>query len=349
VSAAKAGAGVSAQVHVVRGDLVESRHEIALAVADRHGEVRWQAGTDPGLTTYFRSSAKPFQALAAVEAGVLEAFAFGDRELAVMCASHSGTAAHTAVVASMLERIGLGVDALQCGVHPPLHEPSARALREAGSPFSALHSNCSGKHTGMLSFARHLGADVATYRLPTHPIQVRIKRTVSEMTGVPEAHIAVGVDGCGAPVFGVPVTAMATAFARLADPVDLPPRRQEAIARVVRAMTTYPDLVAGPERFDTVVMETTRGRVVSKAGAEGVQCMALPELGLGVALKVLDGNGRATGPAAMEALVSLGVLSEAERAALAPYHQPPVRNVAGAVVGEIYSQFILRKVAQRGR
>lgn len=336
-----------AQVRVVRGSLVESRHDVVVAVADRHGRLLHKAG-DPALVTYFRSSSKPFQALAAVEAGTLEAFGFEDRNLAIMCASHAGTGVHVAVVAEMLARIGLGPEHLQCGAHAPYHEPSARALYQGGEAPTTLHSNCSGKHTGMLAFSRHLGADVATYRSPGHPIQRRIAAVVSDMTGVAPGDIAIGVDGCGVPVFGVAVTAMATAFARLGDPADQPPARAEALARIGRAMTAYPDLVAGPDRFDTVVMETLRGRVISKAGAEGVQCMAVPEAGIGIAVKVLDGSGRAAGPAALEALAALGLLQEPERAALERFRQPVLRNVAGAAVGGIYPQFVLRKVNHSG-
>lgn len=331
----------------MRGGAVESRHEVIAAVAGADGRLLWRVGDPDACLTYLRSSAKPLQALPAVEAGTLEAFGYDARCLALMCASHSATTLHTALVAEMLRRAGLGPADLQCGAHWPYHEATADALRRRGERPTALDSNCSGKHAGMLAFARHLGADLATYRRPDHPVQQRIRRAVADMTGVDETAIQTAVDGCGVPVFGVSVRAMATAFARLAAPTALAPGRETAVRAIVAAMTAYPDLVGGPGRFDTVLMESLRGRVLAKTGAEGVQCLAVPELGLGIALKVADGAARATGPAALRILDALGVLGEPERLALASYGQPVLKNVAGDAVGEIRAEFSLRKVAQR--
>ncbi len=334
-------------VEVVRGSLVESRHAVTVAVVDADGQLVHRVGDPDRLITYMRSAAKPLQALAAVEAGVLEAYGLDERALAMMCASHSGTPLHTQIVADMLERIGLGPQYLQCGAHWPYHGPTADAMRRRGEEPTALHSNCSGKHAGMLAFSRHLGADVATYRRPEHPVQRRIRALVSALTGTPEEALVLAVDGCGVPVFGLSVTAMATAFARLGAGRALDDRRAAAARRIAGAMRAEPELVAGPGRFDTILMESLRGRVVAKTGAEGVQCLALPERGLGVALKVHDGSARAAAPATLETLDLLGVLAEPERQALGSLRQPVVRNVAGDAVGEIRCQLSLRKVGSR--
>lgn len=336
------------EVLVVRGHVVESRHEITAAVADAQGRLRWRVGDPDALVTYMRSSAKPLQALPAVEAGVLEAFGLDERCLALMCASHAGTPVHTQLAADILARAGLTPEHLQCGAHWPYHDATADAMRRRGERPTALCSNCSGKHAGMIAFAQKLGADVQTYRSPVHPVQRRIRRAVADMAGLDETAIQTAVDGCGVPVFAMSVGAMATAFARLAAPGALDAPRRDAVGRITAAMAAYPELVGGPGRFDSVLMASLRGRVISKVGAEGVQCMALPELGLGVALKVHDGAARAAGPAALEILSALGVMGEPERLALEPMRQPVLRNVAGDPVGEIRSEIFLRKVSARG-
>jgi L-asparaginase II len=249
----------------------------------------------------------------------------------------------------MLRKIGLGPDALKCGVHVPFDAETARRLRERGGRANVLQNNCSGKHTGMLALALHLGAPTETYDHPENPVQQMNLRTVSEFSEVPAERIALGVDGCGVPVFGLPIRSMAFMYARLVSPpANFDARTREACARVVAAMNKYPEMVGGTvERFDTEVMRAARGRVVSKVGAEGVYtagvtpCEEWPK-GLGLAFKIEDGEDRRARPTvAIEALRQLGVLNDDALQVLSPYAVFPIRNHRGDFVGEIRPSFKL--------
>jgi L-asparaginase II len=329
-------------VEVTRGPLVESRHLGALAIVDPTGELLYSCG-DPALVTYLRSSAKPMQSVALVESGAADAFGLSDRELAVISSSHNGEEMHTACVAGILQKIGLGPEHLACGLHAPLHLPAARHLLEAGQPFTVLHNNCSGKHAGMLALARHLGVSTEGYFRPEHPVQQRILSTVSAFTSMAPADIVVGVDGCGVPVFGMPLRNAAWAFARLADPRTVPPALAAAARRVVTAMQTYPEMVGGTQRFDTELMQQAAPRLFAKGGAEGYHALGILPFtggrtdGLGMALKIADGDqvGRAMPVAVIEALRRLGVLTEADLTALAKWRTSEARNHRGEVVGQV--------------
>jgi L-asparaginase II len=324
---------------VVRDPLVESTHGVAVAVADAAGRILFAAGPWE-RRTFWRSSAKPFQAMALVRRGGPAAFGLAEEALAVICASHAGTPRHVRQVAENLAAAGLGEEALLCGAHPPLDEPSARDLCERGLRPGPLHSNCSGKHSGMLLLARRLGAPTAAYVRPDHPAQRAILEEVVAFTGVAADALPRGIDGCSAPVFGLTVAEMARAYGRLVQPDGLGAERGAAARAVVRAMTAHPFLVAGPGRFDTDLMTETGGRLVSKSGADGVQCVGVPERGWGVAVKVLDGGGRAAAPAAMAVLSRLGLVSEAEVARLGRHVRPELRNVAGIPVGHIEAEIV---------
>lgn len=322
-------------VFVRRGAVVESVHRVAACAADVRGAVVYSAG-DIDAPVYLRSAAKPFIAAEIVACGAAARFGFGARELATVAASHNGEPEHVAVVRDILERIGLTPDALQCGVHPPSYEPAAAALAEAGRRPTALHHNCSGKHAGILAACVHLGADPATYLSPEHPVQRRILAFCGRMLGIEAGGLPVGVDGCGIPVFAAPLRAAAVAFARLATLDGLSAGDAAALATVRDAMAAEPFYVAGTGRFDTALMVATGGRIVCKAGAEGVHGDALRRERLGFVLKAVDGGaGRAVPPAATAMLESLGALDSAERADLEPFAAPPLRNVAGRVVGRL--------------
>jgi L-asparaginase II len=338
-------------VAVTRGPLVESWHMGALAVVDVSGRVVFSLG-DPGLVTFVRSSAKPLQAIALVESGAADHFGLTAAEIAVTTGSHNGEDFHTAAVSSILSKIGLGPAALACGVHAPLHRPTARRLLEAGEKPMALHNNCSGKHAGMLALAQHLGATPEGYYHPDHPVQQLIRQTMAEMTDLAPEAIALGVDGCGVPVFGLPLANFALAYARLADPRGLPAARQAACERIVRAMQAHPEMVGGTERLDTDLMRATRPRLIAKGGAEGYYATGLlPDaaagrpIGYGLALKVADGDvdGRARPVIVIETLRQLGVLGDGELAALARYRHAEVRNHRGEVVGEVRPVFQLAR------
>ncbi|HEX3549269.1 MAG TPA: asparaginase [Candidatus Elarobacter sp.] len=326
-------AGVPA-VAARRGPRVESLHHVAVCAADADGDVVLKAGTIE-TPVFLRSSAKPFIAAASVRAGVLERFGFGDRELALMCASHSGEPGHVEVVAAMLQRIGATVDDLACGAHAPSYEPAAAALAARGERPSALHNNCSGKHTGILALAKTIGAPFEGYLEPGHPAQRLVLAMCERVSDDVFDGDKLAVDGCGIPVYATTLRKAATSFARLATLRGVADDDAAALARVASAMATEPWYVAGTGRFDTDLMRATSGRVVCKGGAEGVHCDALLDAGLGVALNVIDGTRRATAPATLAVLDALRALEPAARSALRQHAVVPVKNVAGRVTGEV--------------
>lgn len=309
-------------VEVRRGGEVESRHRVHGAVVDGAGNVVHAMG-DPDLVTFLRSAAKPFQALPLVMSGAAERFAVTDAELAVACGSHVGEPMHVTAVARMLSAADLTPDALRCGTHPP---------RSKASQATPLHHNCSGNHAAMLLLQVHLGGDPARYLDADAPAQRAIVDALTEVAG--EAP-RLAVDGCGAPAFALPLRATARAFARLALPQGVGKATAEGLARIRRAMTTHPRLVGGEGSFDSDLMDASEDRLVSKAGAEGVQAVGDLSSGLGLALKVEDGSGRAVAPATVEALRQLAWLEGRAFEVLGDWWRPPVVNFQGRVVGEL--------------
>jgi L-asparaginase II len=336
-------------VEVRRGSIVESRHRGHVIALDGDGQVLALLG-EPETVTYLRSSSKPHQAIPLITSGAADRFGFTPREIAVACGSHSGQDVHAETVEGMLRKIGLDESALKCGVHEPFDNETVRLLRERGERPGILRNNCSGKHTGMLALALQLGAQTETYDWPDNPVQHAILQTIAQFSGIPSEQIALGTDGCGVPVFGMPVRAMALMYARLVVPpeeFDAPTR--SACERVVAAMVEHPEMIGGTrERFDTEVMRAAAGSVISKVGAEGVYtagvlpCEKWPR-GLGLAFKIEDGEDRRARPTvAIEALRQLGVLNADAREALAPYASFHVRNHRGDFVGEIRPSFELK-------
>ena len=321
-------------VEVTRGSMVESRHRAAVAVVDAAGTVV-RAWGDIARPVYGRSAIKPFQALPLIESGAADRFGVSVPEIALACASHSGEPRHVAAVAAWLARIGLTPDDLECGSHLPIADGAMREFICSGAPLTALYNNCSGKHTGFLATAVHLGEPPRGYIRYEHPVQQRILGVLEQICGLDLGGSPRGVDGCGIPVIGIPLGNIALGMARLADPGDLPPSRAAAARRITAAMAAEPFMVAGTGRFCTVVMQALGGKAVIKTGAEGVYCAALPDQGLGVALKVDDGAGRAAEVAMGAILVHLGVLDEDVRRQLADTLTPPVPNRAGLETGRI--------------
>lgn len=337
-------------VKVTRGSITESRHRGHVAAVDGAGNIIAQLGS-PETVTYLRSSSKPHQAIPLVATGAADRFGFTEKEIAIACASHNGETIHTETVEGMLRKIGLDASALKCGAHEPYSVEAAQRLREQGLEPTALHNNCSGKHTGMLALGLHLGAPIETYDEPSNPVQLLTVRSVSQFSGVPVEDIAIGIDGCGVPTFGVSIRAMALMYARLVvPPADFDEETKQACRRIVNAMTKYPEMIGGrAERLDTIIMQAAPGRVVSKVGAEGVYTAAvLPgdeyPLGLGLAFKIEDGEDRRARPTVViEALRQLGVLTGDALASLQPYASFPVRNRRGDSVGEVRASFELKE------
>jgi L-asparaginase II len=335
-------------VEVWRGPIVESRHLGHLTAVDGSGGTIAALGS-PETVTYVRSSGKPFQAIPVLSSGAADRFGFTEQEIAIACGSHSGEPMHVRTVRSMLQKIGLDESALKCGVHEPFSAEVARELARNQQPPNVLQNNCSGKHAAMLALARHVGAPTGSYDESTNPVQQAIAKTVAEFSDVPVDEIAIGVDGCGVPVFGIPVRAMALMYARLVSPLEkFDGQTREACARIVKAMVAFPEMVGGSKnRLDTELIKAAEGRMISKIGAEGVYtvgvlpCEEWPE-GLGLALKIEDGDDhRARPPAVIEALRQLNVLSENELFALAPYAPTVITNRRGERVGEARAAFTL--------
>jgi L-asparaginase II len=321
-------------VTVMRGGLAESSHRVSIAVVDGTGMLRAASGS-PDLMVFARSAVKPLQALPLLDDGVVVRFGWGDAELALACGSHSGEPRHVELVRAMLHSIGLDENALACGPHTPFSESAARMLRDRGMRPTRLHNNCSGKHAGMLGLAATHGWRLSGYHERPHPVQQRLLDELARWSNVPREEIGIGVDGCGVATFALPLRALAAAFAALARDARM---GRGAAARVLGAMSRFPELVGGSQRLCTDLMLATEGRVIGKVGAEGVYCAAVPGAELGVALKIEDGAKRAAEPALLGVLRLLGVLGEDELAALAGYARPVVYNTRQEVVGDLHAQ-----------
>ena len=317
-------------VEVTRGNLVESIHRGAAAVADAAGMLVASLG-DVETPIYPRSALKPIQAMPLLESGAAGAFSLSDEEVALACASHSGEPMHTTRVAAWLKRIGCSVDDLSCGPHELRDPATIAAMNARHEKPTPLHNNCSGKHTGFLTLARHLGAPIAGYVDIDHPVQRAAARTLQDMAGL-SGDLPWGVDGCTAPNFAVPLAALARALARFADPSNLPLERAAAARRIMRAMTACPELVAGTGRVCTALMREAPGRLVVKTGAEGVFVAVLLDRGVAVALKIDDGATRASETAIAAVLVGLRALPDAGPARALSH--APIRNTRNAIVGE---------------
>ena len=321
-------------VEVTRGEMVESRHRGAFAVVDVEGNIVHSAG-DVERDVYPRSAIKPLQALALVESGAADAFGVDDRELALACASHQGETVHVETTRAWLARLGYSNADLECGAHLPYAESAAHAMIRQGQAPQALHNNCSGKHAGFLTVARQLGVSPQGYIKFEHPVQQSVLGILEMMSGLDLRGAPRGIDGCGIPQYALPLGNLALAMARFADPADQPERRQSACARVRKAMAAEPMMVAGTHRFCTDVIVASGGGALVKTGAEGVFCAALPELGLGLALKIDDGATRASQVATGALLRRLGAIDAETAETLAHQLNPELRNRAGTLVGEV--------------
>lgn len=334
-------------VEVTRGSIVESIHFGAFAVVTASGKIVLSAG-DPQTVTFLRSTAKPFQALPFIEMGGAEHFGLSDREVAILCASHSGSAAHLEVLNSIQSKVGITEADLLCGVHTPYDPAAAKELiLHDQNPHPNQH-NCSGKHSGMLAHAKLRHLPLADYINPEHPIQRTILNTFAEMCGLQTNQVELGIDGCSAPNFAVPLRSAAMAFARLCDPQNLPSARADACARISSAMPANPDMVGGVGRFDTLLMGAGKGMIISKGGAEGYQGIGLKPgaLGpgtpaLGFAMKISDGDdyGRAGALVTLEVLRRLGALSHDQLTEMAKFDARPLYNWRKLTVGEIRTCF----------
>src|SRR6266513_2332797 len=299
-----------------RGSILESRHRVHVAVVDASGKVVAQAG-DPAYTTFWRSAAKPFQAVPLLEDGVVQRFELTRQDLALACASHSSERGQVALVREFLQRVGCAEHDLMCGAHRPLADAVAKDYETRGVHLTAVYSNCSGKHTGMLGLAKHHGWPTEFYARVEHPVQQRCLKAVADYTDVAAKEIGVAVDGCGVACFALPLRNMALAYTRIPSPI-------------LEAMVVHPELIAGEGRPCTDMMRAHPGRVVAKVGAEGVYSASLIREELGITLKVEDGHSLAAALAIAAVLAELGL--EPQPASLLA---KPITNSRAETVGEM--------------
>jgi L-asparaginase II len=328
-----------------RGGIVESVHHGAIAVVDVAGNLVASAG-DVERVFFYRSSAKPFQAIPVVESGAADRFGWTERELALCCASHSGEPHHQAEVRAMLASLGLTPDALQCGCVVPYNEAEGARVAAGLVELSPLQCDCSGKHAGMLATCVHEGLPLDAYLDPAHPLQRRILGIMADVLRMPEREIVLGTDGCSLPTFAAPLRSFATSWATLANPDVAPPSAGQAHAPALRrlraAMLAAPDNVAGTGELVTDLMRLGEGRIVAKSGAEGLICLAIPDRSLGIAIRILDGSFRAHPVVVAETLRQLDLLDWPTIDAILATHSPELRNHNRRHVGDIRPAFTLR-------
>ena len=318
-------------VVATRGGVVESRHRIHAAVVDSRDCLTAGAG-DARRFTHWRSCAKPFQVMPLLQSGGFDDLHWGEDELALACASHGGEPEHVAIADRMLSAIGLEEGDLACGPHEPLSNRGAKLLREAGERPTRLHNNCSGKHAAMLACAHTAGWPMFGYERSAHDVQKCCLQSVAHWTGMQQDDIGIAVDGCGVVEFAMPLEQMARAYSRLARAAT---EGAGVPNRVIGAMQSRPFLVGGSDRFDSILIEETDGRVVAKIGAEGVHSVAVLDQGVGIAIKVEDGAQRAQFPAIIRLLQQLDALPGTLSPRLDEFLSRQIRNTRGETVGEI--------------
>ncbi len=338
-------------LELTRGEAVESVHYGAIAIVNSLGKLIASQG-NPDLICFLRSSAKPFQALPFIEMEGHKHWDFSTQEIAIMCASHTGTDDHFDVLNSMQLKIGVSQNNLLCGIHPPVDIKTRDSLLARGEKPTPNRHNCSGKHTGMLAHAKLINAPISNYIQPHHPVQKKILKSFIEICDVDPDEISIGIDGCSAPVFAVSLRKAAYGLARLCDPHSLSPEKASACKIITNAMMSHPGMVAGPGCFDTRLMDVTDGKIVSKGGAEGYQQIGiLPNVispdspGVGIAMKISDGDAknRARPAVTLEILRQMGAISNTELEELSEFGPKfPVENWRKIVVGKAYPVISLK-------
>jgi L-asparaginase II len=318
----------------MRGDVIESSHRVHVAVCHADEGLIASAG-NPAHQSFVRSAIKMFQVLPFVEAGGIDHFGLTGEELALCTASHGGEAFHVAAARSILAKAKVTENALACGPHLPLHEPTAHAMIAAGEKPGRIHNNCSGKHSGMIAFCVQQQWVTDGYHRPAHPLQQRIHSALARWMRINADEIEQGTDGCGLPTFAVALDAVAEGCARFAAAAT---QDGSAPAKIVQAMGAHPEFVAGTDRLDTDVMRVARGRLFAKVGAEGFYCAGVPSMKLGFALKAEDGAKRAAESALLAVLHRMKALSTDELNLMARYATPDILNTRQEVVGRVRSR-----------
>lgn len=324
-----------------RGDIVDLTHIGHIAVVDHKGQILHYFG-DPKRVTFARSSAKPIQAIPVVESGAVEKYGIDKREIALFTASHSGEDFHVKAAESILDKAGLSKNHLQCGIHYPLNAKVRDKMKREGLEAETIHNNCSGKHAGMLVTTKYYGDDLESYYKKDHPTQKRILKTIADICQYEEEKIILGVDGCGVPVHAMPLYKFAQGYARLSKPELFEDKRKEAIETITTAMTEFPEMVAGTDRVCTDLMKVAGDKLFAKSGAAAFYAIGLKGQGIGIALKIEDGNSKIIGPVVLEVLAQLGLLDK-ELEELKRHSLRQITNHKKEVVGDTKVVFKLKE------
>lgn len=324
---------------VTRNRYVESLHHGFICVVDSDGKVIYEKG-DINTVFFFRSSAKPIQIIPFIHSGGAKAMDYSPKEIAIGCASHTGEPMHQETVLNVLNRLDLEVKDLYCGIRRPYNEEENNRLISRGEKPSALHASCSGKHAAMLAYSKYLGYDISGYPNLSHPVQQEVLKTVSIFTDEKTDDIPIGTDGCGLPIFMLPIYKMALSYARLTKYSQNPDSiYYKACKSVFEAMTKHPEMVAGTGEFCTELMQCTRGKLIAKIGAEAVYCLGIKEKNIGACIKIADGGERAAFPVVIQLLLELNVLSNSEYEKLKHWHQSKILNNLEEHIGYIIPVF----------
>ncbi|MGI6122745.1 MAG: asparaginase [Acetivibrionales bacterium] len=324
---------------VTRNRYVESIHQGYICVVDSDGKVIYKKG-DINTKFFFRSSAKPIQIIPFIHSGGAKAMDYSPKEIAIGCASHSGEKMHQDTVLNVLKRLNLDVKDLHCGVKRPYNEDENNRLILQGEKPSALHAGCSGKHAAMLAYSKFLGYDISDYNKASHPVQQEVLKTISIFTDQQIDGIPIGTDGCGLPIFILPIYNMALSYARLTKySKDPDSTYHESCKAVFEAMNKHPEMVAGTGEFCTELMQHTNGKLIAKIGAESVYCLGIKEKNLGICIKIVDGGERAVYPVVIQLLLELKVIGDDEYEKLKHWHISKLLNNLDEHIGYIIPVF----------
>jgi len=330
-------------VAVTRDSFIESLHYGYICIVDSDGNILYQIG-EPDTKIFFRSCAKPLQVIPLIQSGAARALNFSMKEIAIACASHTGQRKHQEIVEEILARLGMSESNLHCGIMNPYNEEENKRLIAQGLTPSPLHCSCSGKHSAMLALSRYRGYPEESYEKITNPVQQEIVEVIADFTGEESGSVKIGTDGCGAPIYLLPVYKIALSYARLVHfSKDTGSRYHSACKMVFDSMTEHPDMVAGDQEFCSELMQATGNKLIGKVGSEAVYCLGIREGSLGVCIKIEDGNERAVYPAVMQTLRDLGVLDTEEFDKLKHWYRQVLKNNLGEEIGEIIPVFSLRE------
>lgn len=329
-------------VNTYRGGLVDLVTTGSIAVVDSKGNLLYSAG-NPYEIAYARSSAKLMQAVVPIFHGAVDAYKMNDEEIAQICASHSGEKIHVDTVRKVLDKAGLDESYLQCGEHYPFKEDVAQMMKEKGEKALPVHNNCSGKHAGMLATVKYLNEDIDTYYKADHPHQIRILNMIGTLCDYNPDDIGIGLDGCGVPVHALPLNKFAYGMARMVEPSSLDKEYREPVTRVVNSVMNNPVYASGSDRIDFKIMEKYPNKVVVKSGANGYFGGAIPDKGIGFAIKTYDGLSPMRNIVLIELLHQLGVIPKEDLEYFSDEHNVRVYNHKKELVGESKAAFKLKK------